>query len=337
VGYVQIKIGEQDDVCWIYKMQLPDELRLDIAEYTAIARDTDRYSSMGVSDLELLHRIRRYEPSFNYNVWRQHLQKKKHLQELYLQSPSMALIKIADEYPKDILITIYKLNTNFNKRPIPDLFQDLLGRISNTTGVSIENLHMMQTGSEYTLIINDRSGIFADFESVHAFVHPYTEITSVEYGIVLFNNPSMQKIWIAESNPRKALNEIAIIATTPNTLEEYLSHVASRDQHGSRIRRDRLFSLYELFIDQPYQVEYSTDDNGHWLNMLFVSDSNITLERILSVLPPDLQKYVISSKESIIGNTKDICIGGNDKMGEIFHDLFEIHRYFFPLRYSECS
>lgn len=149
-----------------------------------------------------------------------------------------------------------------------------------------------------------------------------------------------EKIWSDSSNPYEDPNEIVIVATTPDTLEEYLSYVASREQRRNRIAWNRLFPLCELLINQPYQLEYSQTNDDQWVNMLFVANIDNTPERTSPLLPSDLRKGVRSTEEYVDDGIKYISLSSNKetkRAEEIFYGLFEIHKFFFPLNYEECK
>lgn len=78
--------------------QIPGEIRLDIIEYTPPSCDTDRRNSMDVSDVDLVQRIRVYDPSFNYNEWRSLLTTKRQLYAIYDNTSTYTLYQMIDSY-----------------------------------------------------------------------------------------------------------------------------------------------------------------------------------------------------------------------------------------------
>ena len=161
----------------------------------------------------------------------------------------------------------------------------------------------------------------------------------IEEGLVLFNNPCMENIWTPENEALKNLSRLAIIGSLPDTLEEYLSWVISKTQPMNRITHDKLYPLYRLMVDQPFQVEYSINEDGSYqgLTIIVTEDSIITADTVLSLLPDNVKEEISGIDENIIDHLKYISFGSNGSLLRwAFNDLFKMHRFFFPLRYQSC-
>ena len=318
---------------------LPDDLRLNIAEYTPIARNANRLSSIGVNDRELLYRIRQYDPSFDYNRWKLLIGRKRSLSDQYRDSLSMQLISLVDQYKRDtgidVQIFIHRNNPSFYDAKSTSL-PDLVSLISQSLNIPVNNVRITERDNKYLLIIYDGNYTFTDNKSVEAFMHPYT--SQERSADTTLNNPCMEKEWEEYYINTRKFEDIVLAGSIPNTLEEYLSFIVQRDRQRNVIVQDTIFPLYEFLMNQPFQVEYGVNGEFDSISFIFPIRYNILSGQIISLLPIELRNNV-SVYESPEQQMYYIVIIFNNEIdaSNTFSSLQKIHTFFYPLRYQSCK
>lgn len=315
-------------------MDLPTEIRLDIAEYTQIPRLPDRYSNIGVSDLELIYRIRRYEPTFDYNKWRELLKEKRALQEAYYPRPTRIVSDILREY--SIPIRFDPIHIRFIKNEdITRYHQELISEIAYATQTDRKSYFILEAFEMPILGTHGRLPEYNDFPAIDEYIHPYQKLIYVGDELVFFSDPCMADHFYG--NNIRPVSKSPKLATLPDTLEEYLSFVVSREQQRKKILASKLYPLYEALIGQPYNIQYYFDGYRLPLRIGIMDDRGITLDRLLSLLPSDIRNKVKETGEGFYSPINYIAFDIGEKSKEVFDELFEIHKFFFPLVDQECN
>lgn len=302
---------------------LPNDILLDIAEYTTIPRNAGRYSSIGLSNYELLRRILYYDQSFSYNEWIRLLEKKREFQSRYGDSNEMKLISLIKKYENKHNISIYIFNMISRDRYTAQ-GTDSFGIIQDIRDIFGQSLLAVITPGHiqgrYILNIDNFQTLFPDYNIVYTYMNPR------EDPISMFVGPVGEPQWIGTTKNY----EVAKLGDTPNSLEEVLARTISRETMRKNIISSPLYYLAEFLLLIPFTFQMYN------LSTIYIqtpSSRGVRVESIRSLLPPDIRDIVEFDYYDEEGTRHiDIVFPNETLTASFWNNMSRILRFFEPYR-----
>ena len=301
---------------------LPDELRLQIIEYTPPARDPDRYSSIGLSNYDILKRIHQYDPTFDYNEWNRLQRMKPIYQDRYNSDSKIDnIFDVEEKYKMTVSIT----DTIDNK--YPQRSQILLD-IARTLEIDPLLVDIRNCQSGRCIYVNHPSITYDDLYKARLYTNPYMETyfssfneeRDTEEVIEMTNIPDPDHVQDAY---------IAMISYVPSSLEEVLAHTIMRSREKVSVMSLPSYPLFELINSVYFSIEYTDGDT------LSIKADELYQDEIVAHFPSEYKDYIETDGYSIYfsDNTN---IPPTLHMKNIVEELARIYRFQYPTKYLYC-
>jgi hypothetical protein len=294
---------------------LPNEIRLDIAEYVLIPRREGRMNDLDLSNTEIIERIQLYDPSFSFNTWKKQLQEKRDLYEKYSNTPGYHLMELVYQYETETgthpYIRFTRQQHKYKSSSLPLLEEEIK--------------------KEFSLRDDEIYGSFIDNTPVITIIDPDDRFHDRDIALVMID-PYTDTITNIHIPGTSYLAKYAEIASTIDTLEEYLHHVIIRANEDI-FSRD-LYPFYEYISSMKFHLKYvDASDTDDYIDLTIIGDNPPSVEMIKAYLSENIRQSVTMMSSQYDDSTTNIFIY-SAMIADMYDELFSIHVYLHPIKYQ---
>jgi len=291
---------------------LPDELRLQIIEYTAPARDVDRYSSVGISDYTLLQHIHQYDPHFDYNEWKRlHRMKSMHQDTEYIND----ILSVEKKYRMPVHI-VKDLRTIYSRKSV------ILLDVARMLDVDMSLIDIKDCSSGRCIYVDHPTITSEDLQRARIYRDPYPDYS---YEEIDEDNHSSDMLFVTNIPDVNRVQDahIAMISNVPDTLEECLTRAVSEVRTRIIVTEMAAYPLFELLNSTYFSILY---DRDHPYD-LYISSDGLSSDEIIAHFPSEYHDSLSVNHDLYYG-----CYS----LESLVDDIIMIHNFFYPTKYVYC-
>lgn len=238
---------------------LPIDIKLNIIEYGIDC-------SLGINDIKIIERIRRYEPSFNYLSWSKIVKDKREFIDKVNNSPLMPL------YQYLVSKGLYLITPKYESVTCID--NCLIGNV--TLPEDTEHIEMLLSQTKYDI---SSVGFYNTF-NLDVFIISSPDIKSIQKELLeinlLYGDRSRRRDERIEISYNTFMHEIDStipdILNIPDTLHEYLPYAIERAKKDIQLRQLPMYSVYKTLEKRQWDIWYAT--YGDEEDQLYIDDND---------------------------------------------------------------